>query len=216
MDIIKEIMGVMKGSEELYSGLYQDYLQDPLCELPAHVRTTRQKIEMLEKVLPIKGQTILDVGCANGALDIELALQGAYVRGLDHDEKSIKIANMAAVYLDLPVEKAFFWVEDAENVVRSDYDHLYDVVLFLAVWKHIRWRNGLEAANQTLTRLSKLAPVMIFDPGLSDSGTDLGSPIAKTQVPRLICENTDYPHIELISNFKDNLNIEREVWKLWR
>jgi SAM-dependent methyltransferase len=209
MGINEDILAVTEGSDELYEGLYQNYLMPPLCELPAHVRTTKQKLDMLTKAIPINGQRILDIGCANGALDLELVRLGATVIGIDQSEKSIRIARLAAMHLDLPMT---FYLGDAETIQEGTFD----VVLFMAVWKHIRWRNGMDAANATLARLSNLAPVMIFDPGLSDSGTDMGSPISHTQVPRLICECTDFPHMEMISNFIDNMNIEREVWKCWR
>ncbi len=82
--------------------------------------------------LPLKGITILDVGCGGGLICEPLAALGAEVTGIDAGEKNIKIATVHAKQSGVKVNYRHISVEALEEEGKQ-----YDVVLNLEVLEHV-------------------------------------------------------------------------------
>lgn len=205
-------MGVNEAIMEAMDGEvpYQDYLYPPLDELPSQLESTKQKADILG-TLAWNGKSVLDVGCANGSLSLILSNLGAKVTGIDTNTKAIQAAIIAGIYCQ---SSASFIVEDVQHIITLG--HRYDIIIFMSVWKHIRYHKGSGVANEILRNLGEMCSTLIFEAGLHDAATDLGSPISRTQVPRLLCNYTSFPNLELAGYFVDNLSIRRDIWKAWR
>ncbi len=82
--------------------------------------------------LPLKGITILDVGCGGGLICEPLAALGAEVTGIDAGEKNIKIATVHAKQSGVKVNYRHISVEALEEEGKQ-----FDVVLNLEVLEHV-------------------------------------------------------------------------------
>jgi len=79
---------------------------------------------LLDLIGPASGRRILDVGCGDGALAVELASRGADVTGIDASPKMIAAAQMRAKRCGT---KADFAVADAETLPVADES--FDIVV---------------------------------------------------------------------------------------
>jgi len=96
-------------------------------------RTVEQQMVGLQKLwMEVKGKTVLDVGCAEGAISHECKRRGArYVHGVEHRRDAVDYANKKYA-----VEgEVSFACRDA-NTWSSE--HSWDVVLLLSVLHKLR------------------------------------------------------------------------------
>ena len=83
----------------------------------------------------LSGWTALDVGCNAGFYSFELARRGAFVVGVDLDERYLRQARWARARLGLD-ERVELRRTQVYDLARSD--ETYDLVLFLGVLYHLR------------------------------------------------------------------------------
>lgn len=83
------------------------------------------------QVLPLKGLSILDIGCGGGLLCEPLSRLGASITGLDAVEKNIKAAAIHAKKNNLDIKYIHSTVEDL------DIDKKFDVILNMEVVEHV-------------------------------------------------------------------------------
>ena len=97
---------------------------------------------------PLKGISILDVGCGGGLMAESLSRLGAKVHGIDIAENNIRIAQQHAASSNLSIQY--------ENIEAKDLlnrDQVYDVVLNLEVMEHVGdLKLFLSECNQLLAR----------------------------------------------------------------
>lgn len=99
-------------------------------------RTLDQQLMGLERLFAeVAGKMVLDVGCAEGLISIECALQGASVFGVEIREPAVKVAERTAKTLKLHWSQATFAWADAQDFTPSND---YDIVLLLAVLHKLR------------------------------------------------------------------------------
>lgn len=100
-----------------------------------------------------RGRTVLDAGCNMGLLAYEIAKhEPKFIQGIDHGKDYVRVARM--IFLGVDIESRFDQVDMTRDraltaVLLPDYD----VVIFLAVYPHIRKARGVEAAERTLRTL---------------------------------------------------------------
>ena len=195
MDIKARIM-------EIYGDAvpYQNWLRPPLNELPAQVHSTQEKLDIVGPYCA--DGSVLDYGCANGALLLELDATIELGIGFDLDSKAIEAATVAALYYDASLN----FTTDTLELWGTD------VTLFLSVWKHIRYHHGTDYANDRLRTLADYCDVLLFDAGISGAPTDLGATLKPNDVPDLVRAHTDFTSIMLAGAYTDNLRIRREIW----
>lgn len=84
------------------------------------------------KAAPLKGLTVLDIGCGGGILSESMAALGANVKGIDVAEKSINVARQHSQQSKLSIDYDYVSVE--QLVERGEH---YDVVLNMEVVEHV-------------------------------------------------------------------------------
>ena len=106
-------------------------------------RTLAQQMEGLDRLFAeVEGKTVLDVGCAEGLISIELAKSGADVHGYEIRTQAVKDAKAAAQRLKVDVSNrrhddstmvpgAVSFAETDANTFTPNID--YDIVIMLAV-----------------------------------------------------------------------------------
>lgn len=87
---------------------------------------------------PLRGLTILDVGCGGGILSESMARLGAEVHGIDVVSKNIAVAEHHASATDLPVRYETITAEALREAGAK-----YDVVLNMEVVEHVPDAPGL-------------------------------------------------------------------------
>jgi len=96
----------------------------------------------VNKLTPLKGVTIIDVGCGGGLVCEALAKAGANVVGIDVSEMSIEVAKRHALKSALPIT---YRHESVEKTSINDTNR-YDVVINAEVIEHVP--NQSELVNQ--------------------------------------------------------------------
>jgi 2-polyprenyl-3-methyl-5-hydroxy-6-metoxy-1,4-benzoquinol methylase len=130
-------------------------------------RTLAEQLTGLDAMLDeVRGQTVLDIGCAEGLIGMECVRRGAaFVRGIERVAGHVDVAN--ELRADMPCE---FMVDDA-----NDYDpgpRTFDIVLLLAVLHKLR------APTESCYRLAAAARdlcVIRLGPNKSESIVDARS-----------------------------------------
>lgn len=190
--------------------VYQNYPWGELEQIPARFETTQQKLDIIKGALPSwKGVKVLDVGCANGAVSIGMAMWGAKVRGIDESPVEIAVAKVAAAHLGVEIQ---FQLGQAITNIQGEYD----VIVCLSVWKWIAWDQGQKTADLMLQVHDQHCDTYIFEAGISDAGTDLGVPVKHTEIPFILGRNVEKNHLRLLGTWSDPRHtIRREMWMVW-
>lgn len=85
-----------------------------------------------EELHPLKGLTVLDIGCGGGILSESIATLGGAVTGVDVVEKNIQVAKLHASQSNLPIR---YRLSTAEALVAEG--HHFDIVLNMEVVEHV-------------------------------------------------------------------------------
>lgn len=100
---------------------------------------------------PLKGLTILDIGCGGGLICEPLARLGATVTGIDADETAIKVAKAHAKQNGLSIDYA----ATSADRLRGE---TFDVVLALEIVEHVA---DIDAFTQDCAALCKPGGLMV-------------------------------------------------------
>lgn len=173
--------------------LYQDLPFRGLDHFKSRRHDSRQRFERFASLVPIKGKSVLDMGCCEGSLSLGLKEQGAEsVKGIDDNLHNIQIAREARDFLGYDVD---FQQESIDKGWAEQLPH-YDIIVWLSVWQWIVKREGLLYGKELLFEVSKKADVMIFESAASDGGGGIkGS--TQADVEKWLLENTVYNKIEV-------------------
>ena len=108
----------------------------------------QQHFDLPDNEFPLKGISVLDIGCGGGLMSESLARLGATVHGIDVAERNIEIAREHAEASGLKV--AYEAVEARDLIERGQ---VYDVVLNLEVMEHVSdLKLFLQQCNQLLAK----------------------------------------------------------------
>jgi 2-polyprenyl-6-hydroxyphenyl methylase / 3-demethylubiquinone-9 3-methyltransferase len=103
---------------------------------------------------PLKGVTILDIGCGGGLVAEPLTRLGATVTGIDASREAIDVARNHAKLLDLPI---IYECTSAEDMAANG--HQFDGVLALEIVEHVA---DVEGFLKTCTTLVKPGGALIL------------------------------------------------------
>lgn len=92
----------------------------------------QQSLQLGDQPQPLKGITILDIGCGGGLMAESLAELGATVHGIDIAERNIEVAKTHARDQGLKIN---YEAIEAKDLI--DRGQVYDVVLNLEVMEHV-------------------------------------------------------------------------------
>jgi 2-polyprenyl-6-hydroxyphenyl methylase/3-demethylubiquinone-9 3-methyltransferase len=96
---------------------------------------------------PLKGLSILDIGCGGGLICEPMCRLGATVTGIDAGEKNVKIAALHAAQTGLDIDYRCTLPEELAETGRS-----FDVVLNLEIIEHVANVDAFLSASTALVR----------------------------------------------------------------
>lgn len=92
------------------------------------------RLQWINAHAPLKGKTVLDVGCGGGILSDALAREGAQVLGIDLSEKALQIAQLHAMEAQtLNVQYRCIAVED----LAAEQPGKYDIITCMEMLEHV-------------------------------------------------------------------------------
>ena len=103
-------------------------------------------VPWLDAVRPLKGSSILEIGCGTGCSTVALAEQGAEVTAVDVDENSLTVANDRCRAYDLNVNFAH---ANATEVHHQFSGRRFDYIIFYAALEHMTMAERLSAMSST-------------------------------------------------------------------
>ena len=112
-----------------------------------HILSGKKKSTAKTPPPPLKGITILDVGCGGGLICEPLAQLGAEVTGIDAGEENIRIASLHARKTGVNITYRHDSVEHL-----ADEDKRFDVVLNLEVLEHVADVNSFLHASAKIVK----------------------------------------------------------------
>ena len=121
------------------------------------VREVMSDLEVLERLIPVGGRDVVDVGCGGGALVRSLAARGARVTGVEISE-----SQLAAAVRDDNGSGARYVVGVAQRLPIPDES--IDVVLFMRSLHHVPPEDMLEALRGAARVLRPGGAVYIAEP----------------------------------------------------
>ncbi|PIW25879.1 MAG: bifunctional 3-demethylubiquinol 3-O-methyltransferase/2-polyprenyl-6-hydroxyphenol methylase [Rhodospirillales bacterium CG15_BIG_FIL_POST_REV_8_21_14_020_66_15] len=96
---------------------------------------------------PLRGLSLLDIGCGGGILAEPLARLGAKVTGIDAGEKNVAVARLHAEQMGLDIDYRHVLPEDLADLGRT-----FDVVLNMEVVEHVADLDAFLAASADMVR----------------------------------------------------------------
>lgn len=91
------------------------------------------RIDYIDKRFPLRGLTVLDVGCGGGILSEAMALRGAQVTGIDLSAASLSTARLHALEQQVQVEYALSSAEDFAAI----HPRAFDLITCLEMLEHV-------------------------------------------------------------------------------
>ena len=82
---------------------------------------------------PVRGKTLMDVGCGGGLLSEAMASRGAKVTGIDMGEAPLSVAKIHLLESQLDVE----YLQSTAEALASERPETYDVVTCLEMLEHV-------------------------------------------------------------------------------
>lgn len=82
---------------------------------------------------PVRGKTLIDVGCGGGLLSEAMASRGATVTGIDMGEAPLSVAKIHLLESQLDVE----YLQSTAEALASERPETYDVVTCLEMLEHV-------------------------------------------------------------------------------
>lgn len=108
---------------------------------------------------------ILDLGCAQGYMSLQLAARGATVTGIDIVPANIAICKaLAAEHSELALT---FLNDPAEVIIDLLQPDTYDLALGLSVFQHLVYTYGANNVYPLMQQLAQRVPVCVFETALA-------------------------------------------------
>jgi len=120
---------------------------DPHSEFKPLHEINPLRLDYIDKISPLSGKTVLDVGCGGGILAEAMASRGALVTGIDLSDKSLKVAQLHALetgitvnYLNMPAEQ-----------LALERPHSHDIITCMEMLEHVPSpKNSVQACANLL------------------------------------------------------------------
>ena len=91
------------------------------------------RLEWIDKLAPLRGRRVLDVGCGGGILAEAMARRGATVTGIDLADKPLKVARLHALEAGAQVE----YLEVAAEDLARQRPGAFDAITCMEMLEHV-------------------------------------------------------------------------------
>ena len=122
---------------------------DPHSEFKALHAINPLRLDYIDKIIPLAGKTVLDIGCGGGLLSEAMAVRGATVTGIDLGEKALKVAQLHSLETAIAVD----YREIAAEQLASEQPHYYDVITCMEMLEHVPSPKSVVQACADLVKL---------------------------------------------------------------
>ena len=175
-----ETVDVQDQIEKLKPWFHNLHLPDGIQTAPDHPLGDfpRFKWRRIEQSLPadVSGWKVLDIGCNAGFYSFELARRGAWVVGIDVDEKYLRQARWAARHLNLELKTSFR--QTTIYHLGREFE-TFDLVVFMGVFYHLRYPLlGLDIASRKVRKLLLFQSLTIVDAAEGQTTTGYAKSLA--------------------------------------
>lgn len=116
-------------------------------------------IPWLNKLKPLEGSTILEIGCGTGIGTLAMSEQGAYVTGVDVDQGALKVANDRLKISNL---NATFHNMNGNEIAKFKDTH-FDFIIFYACLEHMTVEERISSLNQAWGMLSSGSLLVVLE-----------------------------------------------------
>jgi len=107
------------------------------------------RLDWIDRLSPLRGRRVLDVGCGGGILAESMAARGADVTGIDLAAKPLKVATLHA--LESGIE-GLCYREVAAEQLAQEQPAAYDVVTCMEMLEHVPQPDSVVRACATLVK----------------------------------------------------------------
>ena len=121
---------------------------DPTSEFRPLHEINPLRLDWIDGLHPLKGESVLDVGCGGGILAEAMARQGAQVKGIDLAEKPLGVAKLHALESGVTVDYECIATED----LAAREPAQYDLVTCMEMLEHVPDPASVIAACATLVK----------------------------------------------------------------
>jgi 2-polyprenyl-6-hydroxyphenyl methylase / 3-demethylubiquinone-9 3-methyltransferase len=122
---------------------------DPHSEFRPLHQINPLRLEWIDRIAPITGKKVLDVGCGGGILAESMAQRGADVLGIDLATKPLKVAQLHA--LEAGVDKLDYREVSAEALA-AQMPRAFDIVTCMEMLEHVPDPSSVVHAAATLAK----------------------------------------------------------------
>jgi 2-polyprenyl-6-hydroxyphenyl methylase/3-demethylubiquinone-9 3-methyltransferase len=106
------------------------------------------RLEWIERLAPLAGRRVLDVGCGGGVLAEAMAQRGATVTGIDLAGKPLRVAQLHALESGAQVE----YREASAESLAAELPSTFDIVTCMEMLEHVPDPASVIAACATLAK----------------------------------------------------------------
>jgi len=117
------------------------------------------RLDWIDRLAPLSGKDVLDVGCGGGILAESMARRGARVTGIDLSEKPLRVAQLHLQESGLAVD---YRLESAEDHA-AGHPARYDVVTCMELLEHVPDPSSTVAACAQLLKPGGRAFLMVYN-----------------------------------------------------
>jgi 2-polyprenyl-6-hydroxyphenyl methylase/3-demethylubiquinone-9 3-methyltransferase len=106
------------------------------------------RLEWIERLAPLRGRRVLDVGCGGGVLAEAMAQRGAAVTGIDLAGKPLRVAQLHALESGAQVA----YREASAEALAAELPASFDVVTCMEMLEHVPQPTSVVTACATLVK----------------------------------------------------------------
>lgn len=110
---------------------------DPESEFKPLHRINPLRLGFIDRIAPLAGKKVLDVGCGGGILSESMAQRGATVTGIDMGETPINVAKLHSLESGLEIDYRQLSAESLAQQVEQNPDQQFDIITCLEMLEHV-------------------------------------------------------------------------------
>ena len=107
---------------------------DPESEFRPLHQINPLRLNWIDGLVPLRGKTVLDVGCGGGILSDSMARRGAEVTGIDLSTKALRVAQLHALEAET---KGVTYREVSAEALAQERPGTFDVVTCMEMLEHV-------------------------------------------------------------------------------